>query len=165
MLKISPLYLVCEQFSLNDGTPRKPDTVGQMAAWSLPAWLKARAIASQQRLQAKFMSCYSRDCCLQGCHLFSLCLGLHSSLSCQLVNYSTIHQIPLMSTTPSQTENVPVIELIHCVDFYCQLASDFIDICRQTTRLERLHAGLILAITHSAKPWAHQREMGEKTHN
>ena len=127
-------------------TARKPDAVGQMATWSLPAGLKAHATASRQRLQAKFMSCYSRDCCLQGCHLFSLCLGLHSSPSCQLVNYSIIHQIHLMSTTPSQTENAPVIELIQCVDFYHQLASDFIDICRQTTRLERLHAGLILAI-------------------
>lgn len=97
-------------------TARKPDAVGQMATWSLPAGLKAHATASRQRLQAKFMSCYSRDCCLQGCHLFSLCLGLHSSPSCQLVNYSIIHQIHLMSTTPSQTENAPVIELIQCVD-------------------------------------------------
>lgn len=79
------LCLVCEQFSLNDRTPRKPDIVAQMATWFLAAWLKAHAIASQQRLQAKLMSCHSRDCCLKGCHLFGLCLGFRSSPSWQWI--------------------------------------------------------------------------------
>ena len=138
-----------------------------MATWSLPARLRAHVIANKHRLQGKFMSCYSRDSCSRGCPLFSLCLGFHSSHSCQLVNYSTIHQIHLISTTPSHIEIAPVIELMRCVCFYSQLASDSTDIWRQPTRPEGLHASLILAITKAFSQamgsLEGNEEMGEKT--
>lgn len=70
---------------------------------------------------------------LEGLSPFSLCLGFHYSHSCQLLNHSTIHQIHLIPTTPSQIEKATTIELIHCIYFNHHLASDSADICRETT--------------------------------
>lgn len=60
-----------------------------------------------------------------------------------------MHQIHLVSTTPSQKENAAMIELIHCVYFNQHLASKSTDICRKTTRPEGFHTGLIFAITET----------------
>lgn len=117
-----------------------------MATRFLPTQLRARVTAKEHRLRGKFMSCYSWDSYSKGCHLFSPCLGWHSSHSFQLANNSTIHPIHLISTTPSQRENAPMIELICCIYFNRHLASDSTDICRKTTSPEGFHTGLILSI-------------------
>ena len=120
---------------MSDRIPQKRIALGEMAPRSLPAHIIAKERGN------------SWPSCSKGCHLFSLCLGSHSSHSCQLVNNSAIHPIPLITTLPPSDRNAAVIELIHCVYFNRHVASHSTDICRKTTWPEGFHAGFVLAIT------------------
>lgn len=155
------------QFSLNDRTPRKPVTLQQDRWRMVPASMAESSCYCQPAEAAGKV----HELLFQGLlpakaiHLFSLCLGLHSSLSCQLdMSTPEIHQIPLMSTVEVRQKMSPWSNCVHCVEFLANWhQTSTWHPYRQATRLERPCRAVHPTTIHSTKPWAHQRKW-EKRH-